>query len=65
MELIPIEAWRGEGTLRIDDSDDFVVIEKVYPFPTIGLPESGAYVENHGVIVICTGGFYISRSYPI
>ena len=57
MDLIPLKPRRGEGTFRIDDSDDFVVIESVGPFPTNGLlPESGVYVENHGVIVICTEG---------
>ncbi|MBR6294287.1 MAG: helix-turn-helix domain-containing protein [Lachnospiraceae bacterium] len=56
MELQPLKPRRGEGTLRIDDSDDLVVIENVYPFPTNGLPESGVYIENHGVIIVCTEG---------
>ena len=57
MELVPLNPRRGEGTLRIDDSDDLVVIENVGPFPTNGLlPESGVYVENHAVIIICTEG---------
>ena len=57
MELQPLKPRRGEGTLRIDDSDDFVVIESLGQFPSNGLfPESGVYIENHGVIVVCTEG---------
>ena len=57
MELIPLKPRRGEGTLRINDSDDFVVIESVGAFPSNGLlPESGVYIENHGVIIVCTEG---------
>jgi AraC-like DNA-binding protein len=57
MELVPLKPRKGEGTLRIDDSDDFVVIEKVALFPANGmLPESGVYIENHGVILVCTEG---------
>ena len=48
---------RGDGTLRIDDSDDIVVIEHVGALPEGGaLPESGIYIENHAVIIICTEG---------
>ena len=36
MELIPLKPRRGEGTWRIDDSDDFVVIESVGAFPSNG-----------------------------
>ena len=57
MELVPLKPRRGEGTLRINDSDDFVVIESVGAFPSNGLlPESGVYIENHGVIIVCTEG---------
>ena len=57
MELVPLKPRRGEGTWRIDDSDDFVVIESLCQFPSNGLfPESGVYIENHGVIVVCTEG---------
>ena len=43
--------------MRINDSDDFVVIESVGAFPSNGLlPESGVYIENHGVIIFCTEG---------
>ena len=57
MEIKPLLPRRGEGTLRIDDSDDLVVIEKVGPIPEGGsLPESGVYAENHAVIIICTEG---------
>ena len=48
---------RGDDTLRIDDSDDLVVIEKVGTLPEGGsLPEEGVYSENHAVIIICTEG---------
>ena len=48
---------RGNGTLRLDDSDDLVVIENVGVLPESGsLPEHGVYIENHAVIVICTEG---------
>ncbi len=57
MEIKSLEPRRGEGALRIDDSDDFVVIENFEPLPKNGaLPESGVYIENHGVIIICTEG---------
>lgn len=57
MEIKPLLPRRGEGTLRIDDSDDLVVIEKVGLMPEGGsLPEGGIYSENHAVIIICTEG---------
>ena len=57
MEIKSLEPRRGEGALRIDDSDDLVVIENFEPLPKNGaLPESGVYIENHGVIIICTEG---------
>ncbi len=58
MEIRPLMPRRGEGTLRIDDSDDLVVIEHIGSQPEGGgsLPEEGVFVENHGVIVICTEG---------
>ena len=34
MELVPLKPRRGEGTWRIDDSNDFVVIESVGAFPS-------------------------------
>jgi AraC-like DNA-binding protein len=48
---------RGNGTLRIDDSDDLVVIENIDK-QSIGeaLPEVGVYAENHAIIIICTEG---------
>ena len=50
MEIKPLMPRRGEDALRIDDSDDFVVIENVGAIPNgVSLPESGVYVENHGV----------------
>ena len=57
MEIKALKPRRGEGALRIDDSDDLVVIENLEPLPKNGaLPESGVYIENHGVIIICTEG---------
>ena len=48
---------RGEGTLRIDDSDDLVVIENMDDLPEdVSLPESGVCIEHHALIIICTEG---------
>ena len=41
--------------MRIDDSDDFVVMENVGALPEV-MPEDGACIEGHGVIAICTEG---------
>ena len=42
MELIPLKPPTEEGVLRIDDSDDFIVIENVGQAPIKDLfPESG------------------------
>lgn len=50
MEIKALKPRRGEGALRIDDSDDLVVIENFEPLPKNGaLPESGVYIENHGL----------------
>lgn len=57
MEIIPLKPQRGNGTLRINDSDDLVVIEEIGKLSKNNpLPESGVYVENHAVIIICTEG---------
>ena len=57
MEVKPLMPRRGEGTLRIDDSDDLVVIENMDGLPVgAPLPESGVYIENHALIIICTEG---------
>ncbi len=57
MEIKSLMPRRGDGTLRIDDSDDFVVIENAdASFEDGVLSEDGVYIENHGVIVICTEG---------
>lgn len=57
MKIKSLKPRTGEGTLRIDDSDDLVLIEKIGSMPEGGsLPENGIYVENHAVIVICTEG---------
>ena len=42
---------RGNDTLRIDDSDDLVVMENLG-----AVPDGKASLENHGLIVICTQG---------
>ena len=48
---------RGDDTLRIDDSDDLVVIENIGVLSKGGsLPESGVYSEKHAIIIICTEG---------
>ena len=57
MEIKPLLPRRGDDTLRIDDSDDLVVIENVGKLPHGGsLPEDGVYSENHAIIIICTDG---------
>lgn len=57
MELIQLKPPTEEGILRIDDSDDFIVIENVGQAPIKDLfPESGVYIENHGVLLVCTDG---------
>lgn len=57
MDIKPLKPRRGDGTLRIDDSDDLVVIENIDVLPKgNSMPESGVYIENHGVIIICTDG---------
>jgi AraC-like DNA-binding protein len=57
MEIKALLPRRGEDTLRIDDSDDLVVIENIGALPEGGaLPESGVYIENHALVVICTEG---------
>ena len=57
MDIKALLPRRGNGTLRLDDSDDLVVIENVGVLPEGGsLPENGVYIENHAVIVICTEG---------
>ena len=57
METIPLKPRRGDGTLRIDDSDDLVVIEGISELSeTKSMPESGVYAENHAIIIICTEG---------
>lgn len=57
METKVLKPRRGDGTLRIDDSDDLVVIEHIGTLLEGGsLPESGVYSDNHAVIIICTEG---------
>ena len=57
MEIKPLMPRRGDDTLRIDDSDDLVVIENIGVLSKGGsLPESGVYSEKHAIIIICTEG---------
>ena len=43
--------------MRIDDSDDLVVIENTDKRSIgLALPEVGVYAENHAIIIICTEG---------
>ena len=49
-ELIP---RRGDGTYRLDDSDDLVVIENI---DWGGIPSGRFYTENHRIGFICTAG---------
>lgn len=43
----------GDGTYRIDDSDDLVVIENIN---WGNIPNGKFYTENHRVGLLCTGG---------
>lgn len=57
MEIVSLKPRRGDETLRIDESDDLVVIENMDALPEgVLLPESGFYVESHALIIICTEG---------
>ncbi len=57
MEIKSLMPRRGDCTLRIDDSDDFVVMENAGAVPGDGVTgEDGVCMEEHGVIVICTEG---------
>lgn len=57
MEVKPMLPRRGDGTLRIDDSNDLVVIENIDKQSIgVALPEVGVYAENHAIIIICTEG---------
>ena len=51
MEIKKLTPRRGDDTLRIDDSDDLVVMENLGT-----MPEGKACLENHGLLVICTDG---------
>ena len=57
MEIVSLKPRRGDETLRIDESDDLVVIENMDALPEgVSLPESGFYVESHALSIICTEG---------
>ena len=57
MEIKSLKPRRGDGTLRLDDSDDLVVVEDLYALPKGGvLPVGDVMIENHAVILICTDG---------
>jgi AraC-like DNA-binding protein len=51
MEIQDLKPRRGDGTYRIGDSDELVVMENIGPIP------SGAIcLQEHGIIFICTEG---------
>jgi AraC-like DNA-binding protein len=51
MEIQDLKPRRGDGTYRIGDSDELVVMENIGPVP------SGAIcLQEHGIIFICTEG---------
>lgn len=52
MEIHDLKPRTGNGTYRIDDSDDLVVIEN-----NGGLPFEQLRLEDHGIIIICTEGW--------
>ena len=53
MEIKKLTPRHGEGTYRIDESDDFVVIEDI---DWGCIPSGKFYTEEHRVGLICTGG---------
>jgi AraC-like DNA-binding protein len=53
MDIKKLTPRHGEGTYRIDDSDDFVVIEDI---DWGCIPSGKFYTEEHRVGLICTGG---------
>ena len=53
MDIKKLTPRHGEGTYRIDDSDDLVVIEDIN---WEGIPSGRFYTENHRIGLVCTGG---------
>ena len=53
MEIKKLTPRHGEGTYRIDESDDFVVIENI---DWGCIPSGKFYTEEHRIGLICTGG---------
>ena len=53
MEIKKLTPRHGEGTYRIDESDDFVVIEDI---DWGCIPSGKFYTEEHRIGLICTGG---------
>jgi AraC-like DNA-binding protein len=51
MKSYDVKPRRGDDTYRIGDSDDLVLMENMGPTP----PDK-VYLENHGLIIICTQG---------
>ena len=53
MEIKKLTPRHGNGTYRIDESDDFVVIENI---DWGGVPSGKFYTENHRIGLVCMGG---------
>lgn len=51
MEIQNLKPRRGNGTYRINNDDDLVLIEDIGALPT-----NKVCIENHGIILICTEG---------
>ena len=57
MKIKSLKPRRGDDTLRLDESDDLVVMENVGELSEgDSLAEDGVYVENHAIIILCTEG---------
>jgi AraC-like DNA-binding protein len=53
MEIKKLTPRHGDGTYRIDESDDLVVIEDI---DWEGIPSGRFYTENHRIGLVCTAG---------
>ena len=51
MDILRLKPRRGSDTYRIDDSDDFVVMENV-----VSIPPGKVCLDDHAIILICIGG---------
>ena len=51
MDIVSLKPRKGSDTYRIDDNDDFVVMENIG-----SIPAGKICLEDHGIVFICTEG---------